>query len=792
MLKNYFKIAYRNLLKNKVFSFINLLGLGVGMSAFFLIYQYVAFELSYDAFNTKADRIYRLVTDIKTPSETLNTPVTSAPMAINIKTDFPEVENAVSLWYDNVLVRKNDVKFMEEKTVYADPSIFSIFDSPLIYGDPQTALKDPYSIVLSETAAKKYFGNKNPVGETILIGEGGDISKITGVMKDIPRNSQIRPEMLISMATFFIYNKNIENQWGNFGATTYLLLKKGTDYKKLQSKFPAFIEKRNGEERKKEQMFFTLILEPLRDVYLKTTRGGEETGNIKNVYIFSIVGIFILLIACINFVNLTTARSADRAKEVGIKKVVGAGKFQLTRQFLSESISICLIAFVFSLILSILIIPLFNDLAGKVVSQGMFSNPLNPLVLLTISLIIGALAGIYPALVLSSYKPIVVLKGKFTTGIKGLLLRKGLVIVQFTISIALIVGTIIVYAQLKYMREQDLGFSKDQMVVIDTNRDKKQEAFKEEISKLPGVISTSLASSIPGGGNAGAYSEIENSHGDMQIANLDLYFVDYNYIPQFQIKLLAGRSFSKEFGTDTTEAMVLNESAVKLFGYKSPADAIGRKFSQWGRKGKIIGVVKDFHFRSLREPIKPLSIRIESYGYSLVSVKVKTEELSSTLESIEKKWKQIVPHRPFSYFFVDEFFNKQYQSEERFGKLFLNFSILAIFISCLGLLGLALYSTTQRTKEIGVRKVLGASVFNIVNLLSKDFLKLVGFSFLIASPIAWYVMYKWLQDFEYRIDVEWWAFALAGSLAVIIAFGTISFHAVKAAVANPVKSLRTE
>jgi len=543
---------------------------------------------------------------------------------------------------------------------------------------------------------------------------------------------------------------------------------------------------------KSGQMYPTLFLEPLKDVYLHSTRDGQKKGNITNVYIFSIVAIFILLIACINFINLTTARSAERAKEVGIRKVVGAAKTQLTKQFMGESAIICLIAFILTILFSWLLLPLFNQLTGKIISHSIFENILYLVILFFAAIGIGLLAGIYPALVLSSFKPVIVLKGKFATGTRGILLRKALVVSQFTISIGLIIATIIVYNQMSYMRNQDLGFSKDQILVMDTYGDKGQDAFKQALTGIPTIKSVALSSSVPGSGNNSAYSEIENNKGDLQIANLDVYFVDFDYINQFKIKMVAGRGFSREFGTDTTQAMVLNEAAVKMFGYSSPQQAIGKRFKQWGREGKIIGVMKDFHFRSLQQPIKPLSMRIEPGRNDLVSVNVSATNLSATISTIESKWKTLIPSRPFSYSFLDESFDEQYRSEERFGKLFLNFAILAIFISCLGLLGLASYSTIQRTKEIGIRKVLGASVSNIVNLLSKDFLRLVAISALIAFPVAWFAMNKWLQDFAYRTGVSWWIFLMAGILATLIALFTISFQAIKAAVANPVRSLRTE
>jgi putative ABC transport system permease protein len=793
MLKNYLKIAFRNLWRHRVFSFINIMGLTVGMTAFFLIFSYVKFELSYDSFHSKADRIYRIVCDIKTPTETINANGPSWAVAPHVKAEFPEIESAVRVDAASLLVRKGDIKFQEDNTLFADSSFFDVFDFKLLRGNPKTALRDKFSIVFSETAAKKYFGNENPVGKTVLLTEGKNIATVTGVMQDIPENSQIKGDMLVSMMTLTgEFNKGLDEQWGNYGERSFLLLKPGTNAIGLAAKFPAFLERRNGDQMNKLQMYPTLMLEPLRSVYLYSTRDGSKTGNIGNVYTFSIVAVFILLIACFNFVNLTTARSAERAKEVGIRKVVGALKFQLARQFIGESVLLCLISFMLSVILSALLLPLFNQLSGKIISHNIFGHLSYILILFITALMIGILAGIYPAVVLSSFQPVTVLKGRFAGSLKGILLRKGLVVTQFAISVALIIATIVVYRQMNYMRSQDLGFNKDQKMIIDTHGDSSKLFFQHAVSILPGVLSTSMSGSVPGGGNPGAYSQIENTKGDMQIANLDLYFVDFDYMPQYKMKMISGRTFSKDFMTDTTQSMVVNEAAMKMFGYSSPQQIIGKKFEQWGRKGTIIGVVKDFHFRSLQEVIKPLSIRIEPDGCDLITVNVNSTNLQSTIASIENKWKAIIPNRPFSYYFLDEFFDKQYRSEDRFGRLFLNFSILAIFISCLGLLGLASYSTIQRTKEIGMRKVLGASVAGIVNLLSKDFLVLVVLSFLIAMPAAYYFMNKWLQGFAYRIGLSWWIFILAAVLALLIALSTVSFQAIKAAVANPVKSLRTE
>ena len=793
MFENYFKIAFRNLWKHKVFSFINIMGLTVGMTACFLIFLYVRFELSYDNMHGKADRIYRLVSDIKTPSDLIHASGPAWAVPPNTKHDFPEVEEFVRVSGNSFLVRKGNIKFQEEKSVLADSAFFKVFDFPMVRGNRETALSAPLSLVLTESTAKKYFGKQDAMGQTLLLTGDAIPAKVTAVIKDIPENSQIQADMIVSMSTLTgKWDTTLDKQWGNYGSSAFLLLKPGADPKSLEKKFPAFLERRNGDEMKKLQMYPTLFLEPLRDVYLHSTRDGAKTANIKNVYIFSLIAIFILLIACINFINLTTARSTERAKEVGIRKVVGAIKNQLAKQFIGESVIVCVLAFIFTFFLAMLLIPPFNQLAGKTITTGVFDHPGYLALLFGAAVTIGLLAGFYPALVLSSFQPITVLKGKFSSGAKGIFLRKGLVILQFSISIVLITGTLIVYQQMNYMRNQNLGFDKEQMVVIESNGDPAKEAFRQSLTTIPSVKSVALSSSVPGGGNPGAYSEVENQKGDMQIANLELYFVDFDYIPNYSMKMVAGRAFSRDFKTDTTQAMVLNESAVKLLGYASPRDAVGKRFRQWGREGKIIGVMKDFHFRSLQQEIKPLSMRIEPNGCHLISANITGNNVPATLAAIEEKWKTLIPNRPFNYFFLDEFFDRQYRSEQRFGNLFLNFAILAIFISCLGLLGLASYSTYQRTREIGIRKVMGASVSGIVHLLSKEFLALLFIAFVIASPIAWLVMHRWLEDFSYRIGIHWWIFMISGTIAFVVAIFTVSFQAIRAALANPVISLRTE
>jgi len=796
MLKNFFKIAIRKFLKHKVYSLINVIGLGVGLAACFLIYLYVHFETTYDDFNRKGDRIYRLVTDIKTPTDLFNWSSTSGAMAINILKDFPEVESAVRISGENFLVRRGEHKYQEKNAIMADSTLFQMFDFPLIHGNRRTALQEPMSVVLTQSTAKKYFGSSNPIGESVLLTEASLPAKVTGVIKDIPENSQLQADMILSMSSQpVIYKRSIDSAWTNFSLFSYLLLRPGQNFQSLEAKFPNFLSRHVGAHLKADNMSLTLFLEPLTRVHLYSKRDGSKTGNIQNVYVFSIIGVFILLLASINFINLSTARSVERAAEVGIRKVAGAGKLQLAKQFIGESIMTSFIAWLLSIGVSAVTLPLFNQLAGKQVSTPFFYHPLYLVLLLCAALAIGLFAGIYPAFVLTSFKPVEVLKGRFTNSSKGILLRKSLVVLQFTISVLLIIGTIIVYTQLSFMRNQNLGFNKARMLVVETGGQVKhdvREAFKESVSSIAGVESTSFSSDVPGGEMATAYSKIEDRKGDLEVASLEVVFVDFNYLDHYKLKLLAGRGFSKSYATDTSQAMVINETASKSFGYNDPKQAIGKKFDQWGRKGKIIGVIKDFHYRGLQQAIKPMCMRIEPDGYQKLSVLLDSKDISSVLKSIATKWDKSFPGRPFEYSFLDETFDKQYRDEERFGSLFLNFAILAILISCLGILGLSSYSTLQRTKEIGVRKVLGGTVLDIINLLSTDFLKLVLIAIVVASPIAWIGMNSWLKDFAYRTQIVWWMFVVAGLISLFIAFFTISFQAIKAAVANPVKSLRIE
>lgn len=794
MFKNYLKVATRNLTKHRFYSIINVLGLAIGMTCCLLIFLYVKHELSYDRFHTKADRIYRVVTDIKTPTETMNIGVTSAPMPAYMKTDFPEVEDMVRLDDAGLLIQRGEQTFQEDESMFVDSTFFRVFDFPLLQGNPNTALITPFSIVLTEDAAKRYFGDEDPMGQRLRM-EGEYDLTVTGVMPNVPENSNFTFDVLLSLSTRLEkLNPDRAEQWGNFSYESYVLLSENTNPSELESKLPAFLKNYISDQDRDEGMTYTLFLEPLSDVYF-SDRGAPQTGSLTNIKIFSVIAAFILLIACINFMNLATARATERAKEVGVRKVVGAMRRQLIGQFLCESLLLSVLAFAIALLAGELLLPAFNQLAGKTVASSIFQHPYYLPLFGVVALAVGLLAGLYPALVLSGFKSVAILKGRFSSSQRGVWLRRVLVVTQFAISMILIVGTAVVYTQLDYMRNQALGFKKDQMLVIDFRFDgevqQKIETFKQQLGNNPKVQSVSASSSVPGENNNGAFSEIENPAGDMQASNVNLFYVDHDFLTQYQMPLAAGRAFSRDFATDTA-ALIVNEALVRSYGYASPEDIIGKRFSQWGVEGDIIGVVKDYHFRSLQQAIEPMTIRLEPTRVRFLSLNIASDDMPSTVAALGQQWQSLAPQRPFNYFFLDQAFDQQYRAEVRFGELFIYFAGLAIFIACLGLLGLISYTIVQRTQEIGIRKVLGASESSIVRLLSKDFLALVLVAFVVAVPVAWYALDQWLADFAYRVAMPWWIFALAGLLATVIAMLTVSFQSVRAATANPVDSLRSE
>ncbi len=799
MFKNYLKIAWRNLKKNKGYSVINIGGLAIGLACFLLIAMFIQNELSYDTYHEKADRIYRVVHHSSAANLEDRWVWGNAPVGPALKSDFSEVVEKVQFsGRSDVLLKYNERSFQESNCFYIDPTVFDIFSWPLISGNPETALEAPYSIVLTESMAKKYFGDEDPMGKAIE-GVGGrandGIYTVTGVMKDVPSNSHFTFDVLLSMSSFYQTRPGIFDAWGYVDFYTYFLVADNFDVQAFQAKMPDFLKRNRPEEE--GEYYYDLSFEALPDAYLRSEAARQPgiKGSLSNIYIFALIGLFILIIACVNFMNLATARSLERAKEVGVRKVIGADKKGLIYQFLSESMIMVLLSAMIGLAFVLLGLPWMSEITGKQFSADEIFDGTTLSLYFGIALITGLLAGSYPAFVLSSFKPSSVLKGIFRTSQKGTSLRKGLVVFQFSLSIALIASTVIVYFQLGYMLNKNLGFDREKQLVIDFNWDgqvlSNLETIKNEFLSLPEITSVAGSRTVPGAHFPAAGTNIETYDGAMDNFEPFLYEVDYDFIPHYEIEMVAGRNYSRAFPTDSVSAMVINQAAAKSFGYSDPKEIIGKRFEQWGREGKIIGVVKDFNYLSLHQKVAPLTLRYETYG-KFLSLKVKATDLAAAVSNIEKKWSELAPHRPFLYSFLDQSFNAQYEADIKFKNLFTIFSFLAILIACLGLLGLATYSAMQRTKEIGVRKVLGAEASSIVALLSKDFIKLVLVAILIATPFSWYAMSKWLDVYAYRIDISWWTFLLAGGIALVIAVVTISFHAIKAANANPVKSLRTE
>ena len=812
MLRNYLKIAIRSLWKNKTFSFINIAGLAIGLSCFLLIALYVLDELSFDKYNANADRIYRINSDIRFGGADLHMPVTSDMMGQLLKKDYPQVEQYTRLYSFNgdKLVKKGNEYIEEEHVAHADSTFFDVFTLPAIEGNTRTALDEPNTVVITESMAKKYFPQdaSHGLGKNIEVkDEKSPLYKVTAVIKDMPENSHFHFDFLFSM-------KNVDYNWGQLTSHnfyTYIRLKQGTDYKAFEKNFDQYIDKyvlpeakqfmniNSMEEFKKAGNSLVYSLMPLTQIHLHSNRQFELSpgGNIQYVYIFSAVALFILIIACINFMNLTTARSANRAREVGIRKVLGTEKGQLVKQFLFESTAMVIMALLIAIPLVWLVLPLFNDMAAKqMTATSLFTPYILPL-LIALPFVVGLLAGSYPAFFLSAFRPIEVLKGKLKLGAKSGSLRSVLVVFQFWASIILIIGTVVVYRQLHYIQTRNLGFNKDQVLVVyGVNAlNNNLVPFRDEVLQLPGVSSGTLSGYLPVANsfrsdNTWSTEAVMTTKNGFDMQN---WQIDYDYIKTLGMQVIKGRNFSKEFGSDSS-AIIINETTAKIIGYKDPiGKQLFRAVDQQGHTGAytIIGVVRNFNFETLHHEVGPLAFEL-SRGGGFASFKVGTDNINQLIAKIQSKWKSMAPGEPFSHRFLDDSFDEMYRSEQRVGKIALVFSVLAIFIACLGLFGLATFIAEQRTKEIGIRKVLGASVQGIVQMLSKDFMKLVAIYFVIAAPTAWYFMNKWLQDFAYRINISWWIFVAAGLAALLIALVTVSFQAIRAAITNPVKSLRTE
>jgi ABC-type antimicrobial peptide transport system permease subunit len=772
MLKNSLKISIRSIKKHKGYSFINIFGLAAGMSCCLLILLWVQNELSYDRFHENVDSIYRVAG---------NSTSQPAPLGPALKDGYPEILNAVRFSNPNVSVRFQDKCFSENNFCFADPSVFEVFTFPFIQGDPQSALKDPYSVVITEETAQKYFGKKNPIGEVLKIQNKTDLH-VTGIIQNIPSNSHIQFGFL---GSFEMYSSPVGNHWCNHAYRTYIQLAKHVRAEHILAEISDLVMKNCKIVHK------PIDLQPMGRIHL------YEEGAITYVYIFSAIALFVLMIACINFMNLTTARSRNRIKEIGIKKVVGAYRSSLIKQFLLESLLFALVSLVLALIIIAVVLPYFNSFLETDLTFNILYNPFLVWGLIGITLITGLLSGTYPALFLSSFRPVRLLKsqvGSTSVSSKGSVFRKVLVVIQFAISITLIIGTLIIYSQMKYIRNMSLGFEKDQLIYISIKGDiqEKCDSFKNDLLKNPNIASVTHASSLPSyvGNTASGFSW------EGMDANLKPYWqfvsTDFDYIPTLGLDIIDGRNFSREYSTDASEAIIINEKAAAIMEYESP---IGKRFTLWGDSKKIIGVVKNFHFRPVHQQIEPLMIWIGSDAfkrYILVRLHPHSSNLQNTLAYIEKTWQIYAAGFPFEFHFLDEAFDQNYRDEQKFGEIAKYFTLFAILISCLGLFGLSAYMAEQRTKEVGIRKTLGATVPNIVLQFLKEYWVLIVLANVLAWPFAYLFMTKWLQSFAYRVHIGFLIFILSGTLALFIALLTVSFQAIKAATANPVDSLRYE
>jgi putative ABC transport system permease protein len=810
MIRNYFKIAWRNLARSKAFSFINIFGLAVGLATCFLIMLYIFDERSYDKHQKDADRIFRVAL---TTDKGDTWAAVAAPVAEGLKNNLPEVEAVTRLLtfkdIQNMLIKyehnKEQKLFYEPNGYYVDSNFFQIFTYDFIAGNSAAVLKQPNSIVLSEETARKFFGNDNAIDKIVIINTPmGEFNyTVTGVFDNGKNKSHIPANYFLSMHNNDMWNW-VQNQTGWGGNSlfyTYVKLKAGANQQLFQQKLNPLFNSYAGSEMKAAGYSKSLFIQPVKDIYLRSSLGNEiaPNGNITYLYILGSIAAFILLIACINFMNLSTARSEKRAKEVGVRKVMGAEKKALVQQFLGESLMTCLIALLIALLLAGIFLPFFNNTTQK--QLHLFNQPVLIPFIIGLALLTGLLAGLYPAFYLSAFKPIATLKGRLLNNFSAVTIRKGLVVFQFIISIVLMLGAIVTGQQLKLFKNKNLGFNKDQQVVLPLlqaykNSESSYTPLKNELLQIPGIKKVTCGSTYPGVVNLNSTLFYPEGKTVKDVVDINFSAVENDYIENLGFKILSGRSFSKEFTADSA-SIILNETAVKKLGYNI-AGAVGKKiqydYDNKQHQLQIVGVVKDFNFESLHNEIKSFAFTTALFAskYNYVIASVNTTGYSGLLQQIEKSWNKLNPSTPFVYSFLDQDFQLNYQKEERTSSIVVYFTLIAILIACLGLFGLAAFSAEQRTKEIGIRKVLGASIADVTSLLSKDYIKLILIAIGIASPVAWYVMDKWLQNFAYRITISWWFFAAATLLAVLIAFVTIGYQSIKAALMNPIKSLKSE
>lgn len=786
MFKNYLKIALRNIRKHKGYSFINIAGLAIGVAACLLLVLWVQDELSFDRYHEKADQVYRVVSQYEAEAKTRRFAWTSAPVGPALVNEFPEIEKAVRFGRNGFVVSYQNKRFVEQ-VYFTDPEVFDVFTFPLIKGNPKNALMEPYSVVISEEMSRKYFGDEDPLGKTITLGERRDY-RITGVFRDLPTNSHFRFHFL---GLFSDYASSDFDEWGVSNYWTYIQVSENFSPDEFKEKSPQFVEKYIGKESR--YVYKTSYpLQPLTRIHLHSNLRGEigTNSSMGTIYIFSAIALFILLIACLNYINLSTARYAIRAKEVGLRKVIGATRPQLIKQFLGETFLFSFVALPLSVLLAELFLPLFNSLSGKKLAVHYFDNIFLLPGLGFIILFVGFASGIFPAFFISALKPVSALRGMFKASSKGSALRKTLIVSQFAISIMFLVSTFTVLSQLNYMRNKKLGLDKEHVVTLpiyDKDVLGKLDTVKNEFLQNSNVLSVSISDFFPG--KATMYQNYRYE-GMSESGNpmIRWFVVDHDFIETFGIELVDGRNFSKRFPSDVDHAYILNESAVKEIGWESP---VGKELEIMN-KGPVIGVVKDFHFRPLHQKIEPAALYIYPKLFQYISVRISPYDVFRSLDFLKAKWQALVPGQVFQYSFLDEDFDNLYKAEMRLSKIFTVVTFLAIFIACLGLFGLAAFEAVQRTKEMGIRKVLGASAAGIVLLLSKEFTKWVLLANIIAWPVAYYAMSRWLQNFAYRINIGPLIFIQSAVLAFIVALLTVSYQAMKVSLANPADTLRYE
>ncbi|RDV14485.1 ABC transporter permease [Pontibacter diazotrophicus] len=806
MFRNYFKTAYRNIFRHKGFSFINIAGLALGLTACLLIGLFVHDELQYDKFLPEGERVYRVYNDISAEEAGTILAVVPPMFGATLKESVPEVETVVRIlmlpFDSNQLVEVGEKSIYEKGRFYAEPEFFEVFQLPFKYGSPEKALEDPSSIVISDAFSERVFGDVDPVGKKVAVNKEPFI--VRGVFSTEER-FHLPVNFVLPFAAAQIPAERMKN-WGWQQFYTYVKLKEGANAAAAESKLQGIVGKQIDEARNKPFRYLPL-LQPLNEVYLYSASFKFDQsikGNITYVRALGIIAIFILLIACFNFVNLATAKSMQRAKEVGVRKAVGASRGQLMLQFMGETVLLTLISVIFAAALTSLLLPSLNEFAGKEMTFNLFKDPSLLLLLLLLTLVVGILAGLYPAMVLSGFKPVRVLKSAVVVDSKvGKIqwLRHGLIVVQFALSIFLIICAGIVYKQVAYLHNKDLGFNKEQIMFFQMRGDNmfsNYETFKSELLKGPGIQDVSIGYGFPGDATAGD-GVIVPDNGEQVNHSTAMLMVDFDYIYTLDVKVVAGRPFSRDFKTDADQAFMINETAVRELGYGTPEKALGQPllWPTWDnqdsvKEGKIIGVVKDFHFKSLYDKVDPTVLQIYPGAYVKVAVKMSSDNIAGSIDHVKEVWGEFSPDYPVEYIFMDDNFQKMYKAEDKLKSLLTIFTGIAIFVACLGLFGLAAYAAERRKKEIGIRKVLGAETSSIVTLLSKDFLKLVVIAALIAFPLAWYAMQIWLQDFAYRIDIPLWVFLVAGMVAALLAFVTISYQAIKAATNNPVLNLRMD